>query len=141
MSAYSTNQTLFKDAALLVAALCEMGFEKSEIEVNQTAKHLYGYHGDKRSDTAEIIIRQQYVNNRLSGGSSNDIGFKLQANGTYGAIISAFDSHYATKEWQGKLSAAYARQAIQQKAVKQGLRFVGYGPRVNGKTQLQFVKA
>lgn len=48
---------------------------------------LEGYAGDKRADTAEIIIPRKYV-----GGSSNDIGFKLQEDGSWGAIISEFDT-------------------------------------------------
>lgn len=140
MSAYSTNKTIFKDASLLVAALIEMGFEASEIEVNTKPVNLYGYHGDMRNDRAEIIIRRQFVNARLSGGSSNDIGFARQSDGTYAGVISQFDSNYANSTWLGKLSAAYARKAIVQKAQTQGLRFVGT-VKTNGKTQLQFVKA
>lgn len=118
-----------------------MGFALEEIEVNTKPAHLYGYHGDMRNDTAEIIIRRQFVNSRLSGGSSNDIGFARQADGTYAGVISQYDSNFANTAWLGRLSAAYARKAIVQKAQTQGLRFVGAVKQPNGKTQMQFVKA
>lgn len=140
MSAYSTNKTIFKDPKLLVQALVEMGFSLEEIECHEKPVNLYGYRGDVREDTAEIVLRRKYINARLSGGASNDIGFKRQADGTYAGIISQFDSHYANKEWQGRLSAAYARKAIIQKAQSKGLRFSG-SVNIGGKTQLQFVKA
>lgn len=140
MSAYSTNRTIFKDKALLVAALVEMGFPIEEIEVSDKPMNLYGYHGDMREDCAEIVLRRKYVNARLSSGASNDIGFAKQSDGTYAGIISAYDSRFANSAWVGRLSSAYARKAIIQKATKQGLRFSG-SVNVNGKTQLQFVKA
>ncbi len=146
MSEYSTNKTIFKDASLLIAALIEMGFDASEIEHSDSAKQLFDYHGhatkytDVNGDKAEIIIRRNHVNARLSSGASNDIGFKRQPDGTYAGVISAYDSNFANSAWLGKLTAAYSRKAIVQRATKQGLRFVGTSQQ-NGKTQLQFVKA
>jgi hypothetical protein len=140
VSSYSTNKTIFKDAKILVAALIEMGFSQDEIECHSSPVHLYGYHGDMREDTAEIVLRRKFVNARLSSGASNDIGFKRQSDGTYAGIISQYDSNFANSQWVGKLSAAYARKAIIQKASKNGLRFVGTVNQ-NGKTQLSFVKA
>lgn len=143
MSAYSTNKTIFKEQELLLCALAEMGFDASKVEVNTEAKQLYDYHGnathytDKNGDKAEIIIRRQFI-----GGSSNDIGFKRSADGTYSAIISAFDrgSMGYNNQWLGKLSAAYARNGIVVKAAKQGLRFGGTVKK-DGKTQLIFTRA
>lgn len=140
MSAYSTNKTLFKDKDLLCAALTDMGFKAEDIEYHAVATNLYGYHGDKRKDVANIIIRRGAVNRVLSGGASNDIGFKVNGDGTIGAIISAYDSNYASSTWLGKLTGNYAQRAIVQKAAKQGLRFVGKSS-TNGKTKLNFVKA
>jgi hypothetical protein len=134
MSAYSTNETQFKNKELLLQALAEMGFDASTVEVNETAQHLYGYHGDKRADTAEIIIRRKHI-----GSASNDIGFKLQSNGTYGAVISDYDSNRFNSAWRGKLTAAYARAGIIQTAKRQGLRFAGTIQK-NGKTQLSFIR-
>lgn len=140
MSAYSTNSTPhFKDAELLIQSLCEMGFKREEIELHENATNLIGYRGDVRSDKANVIIRRQFVDARLSGGASNDIGFRRNENGTYDAIISRFDSNYANAEWLGKLSGNYAKNAIIQKATKQGLRFLGTTKK-NGKTELQFAR-
>lgn len=141
MSKYSTNRTLFKDKACLVESLIEMGFDATEIEVHTSPKNLYGYYGDMREDTAEVIIRRHAVNRLLSGGASNDVGFKLQVDGTYGGIISQYDSSASfNTEKMGLLSAAYARRMVIKKAQSQGLRFAGT-IKANGKTQLQFVKA
>src|ERR1700735_1513398 len=104
MSKYSTNVTQFKEAELLVSALIEMGFTREQIEVNQTAKQLYDYHGratkylDATGDKAEIIIRRQHV-----GSAANDIGFRRNENGRFEAIISAFDSgrNRYNSEWLG----------------------------------------
>jgi Protein of unknown function (DUF1257) len=140
VSSYSTNETKFKDPTLLMAALQEMGFPIEEIEYHTKAVNLYGYHGDMREDTAEIVLRSKYVNARLSTGASNDIGLKLQADGTYAGIISGYDSNFANTAWLGRLSAAYARKSVIQNAAKQGLRFAGT-VKQNGKTQLHFVQA
>jgi hypothetical protein len=146
MSEYSTNKTIFKDASLLVAALVEMGFPLEEIEQNADAKQLFDYHGkathytDAAGDKAEIVIRRQSVNRHLSSGASNDIGFKRQPDGTYAGIISAYDSNFANTAWMGRLTAAYTRKAIIQKATKQGLRVLG-SVKVNGKTQFLIAKA
>ncbi len=111
-----------------------MGFDSSKVEVNDKPQNLYGYHGDKRADTAEIIIRRKHI-----GSASNDIGFKLQPNGTYGAIISDYDSIRFNPAWRGKLTAAYARNGIIATARKQGLRYAGTVQK-DGKTQLAFIR-
>jgi hypothetical protein len=136
MSAYSTNETQFKDPKLLCAALAELGFDASMVESHDTAQNLIDYHGKPRPDRAEIIIRRRFIDS-----ASNDIGFKLGANGTYGAIISDYDRNHMEYNgaWLGKLSAAYARQGIIQKAQRQGLRVAGTVKK-DGKTQLIFVK-
>ncbi len=142
MSAYSTNQTEFRDCALLLKALEEMGFDASKVNVYDTAKPLIDFQGhqthyiDVNGDRAEIIIPRKHV-----GGMANDIGFRKTANGTYEAIISAYDSRRYSAAWLGKLSAAYARNGLIQKMQKQGFKYAGNGVKKDGKTQMQFVKA
>lgn len=63
-----------------------MGLKENQLNINKEAQQLQGYQGDLRSQTAEIIIPRAVV-----GGCSNDIGFKLQEDGSYGAIISDYD--------------------------------------------------
>jgi len=144
MSKYSTNPVpTFKDAALLIAALQEMGFEANEIEHHAIAQQLFDYHGqptkytDRNGDKANVILRRTAVNRHLSGGASNDIGFKQHGDGSFSALISQYDSAYANNQWIGKLTAAYTRQSVIQKAAKQGFKFVG-SRQENGKTKLQF---
>ena len=94
MSAYHSYETVFKDKDCLVEALKEMGFKPS---VHDEAKQLTGYQGDKRQQTAEIIIPKAQV-----GSASNDIGFKKEGD-VYKAIISAYDGGKYNKNWQNKL--------------------------------------
>jgi hypothetical protein len=69
-----------------VKALVRAGWKENQIEVHDEAQHLVGYQGDQRKDKANVIIRRKYV-----GGASNDLGFVLQEDGTYKAIVSEYD--------------------------------------------------
>lgn len=132
MSAYSEQTTEFKDADVLCEALASMGVKG--VQRHAVAQPLEGYQGDKRDETAEIIIPRKYV-----GGASNDIGFKRSPSGSYSAVISQFDSSRYNAQWLKKLKATYAEGAVMKQAAKGGLRFTGK-KKVNGKVQLQFVK-
>lgn len=103
MSHYAMIETEIRDEESLVAALkdLEPGWE---IERHTEPRNLYGYLGDMRPERAHVIIRRQYV-----GGSSNDIGFVRQADGTYGAIVSEFDSHRYDSKWLAKVSQYYGK--------------------------------
>ena len=140
MSAYSENKTSFKDVDTLIEALVACGYPKEAIEVHEKAVNLYGYHGDMRKDTAEIVIRRANVNKYMSGGASNDIGFKKSADGTYAAIISEYDSGKHNARWMAQVKTSYTENGIMKTANKQGLRFAGR-KLVNGKVQLQFLQA
>jgi len=147
MSKYSENTTQFKDCNTLVDALVEMGFERNEIEVHQTAQLLKDYHGKNTRylngvdyDTAEIIIRQGAVNRHITGGSSNDLGFRKNANGTYSAIISEYDSRYMDSQWLAKVRTNYAQCGLVKQMAKQGAKLVNNQTK-NGKRILQFVQA
>lgn len=147
MSKYSTNNVpMFKDTNLLVAALCDMGFTREEIQVNETPVQLFDFQGkatrytDTKGDKAHIVIRASAVNRVLSGGASNDLGFRRRnGDGSFNALISAYDSGYADQTWIGKLSAAYTRHGVIEKAAKQGFRFIGT-KQTAGKTHLQFAR-
>ena len=83
MSKYLTfPEILFKDRRLLLAALAEIGFADVE-EGDQLP--LYGYQGDRRPETAEIVVRRQLI-----GHASNDLGFALSPSG-YVPVISEYD--------------------------------------------------
>lgn len=123
MSAYVEVETVFKDLESLLEALkavdnrTGMKWTDKDIEVHETPQPLYGYKGDRRKDSAEVIIRRGRV-----GQSSNDIGFKKNADGTYGAIISEFDSGYYSAEWRQKVNVQYGVANVTKAAKKQGYR-------------------
>jgi len=84
MSAYASLETQYKDRECLVAALGDMGY--NDVEVHEDAQSLVGYHGDTRTQKANVIVRRKFV-----GQAANDIGWELQ-NGSYVQHISQYDS-------------------------------------------------
>ncbi|AFY57556.1 Protein of unknown function (DUF1257) [Rivularia sp. PCC 7116] len=113
MSHFTAIKTQIKDRDALVKALADVGFKN--IEVHETAESLYGYQGDVRAETAEVIIRRKYV-----GSYSNDIGFKLQEDGQYQAIISEFDRGRYNQQWLGKVMQRYGYYSLMASAQEQG---------------------
>jgi hypothetical protein len=102
MSHYTVLKTELRNKKNILKALSKLGYTEDKVEVHETAQNLYGYQGDKREQTAEIIIRRKYV-----GGAANDIGFKLQKDGTYQAEISEYDSYRHNKKWMQDLEMHY----------------------------------
>lgn len=90
----------------LLAALATFGWSGGKVEVHEEAQALYGYHGDKRAEKANVIIRR----NNTGIQSSNDIGFAKQADGTYKPIVSEYDG--------GALHFGLNRQPLQGGFVK-----------------------
>lgn len=136
MSSYNEIQTEYSDQQCLVDALKELGYQP---QVSEKAQHLEGYHGDQRSQTAEIIIPRRQV-----GGASNDVGFKRNADGKFTAIISDYDrgSNFGVKK-QAELKKLYAEKMAIKQGKANGLKFMGKKQTSdkNGKpvTRLQFV--
>jgi len=75
-------ELVFKDRRLLLAALADLGY--AEVEEGE-ALPLYGYQGDRRSETAELVVRRRYL-----GSASNDLGF-ARSSGGFVPIISEYD--------------------------------------------------
>ena len=94
-------------------ALADVGFK--HIEVHDTAQHLYGFQGDIRSQTAEIIIRRKYV-----GNASNDLGFQRQEDGTFEAMISEYDRRKYGQPWLKQVMQRYGYHALMATAPAQG---------------------
>lgn len=121
MSAYIEVVTLVRDEATLIDALCCMEnargrmFTRDQIEVHPKGAKLYGYQGDVRAETAQIIIRRENV-----GGASNDIGFERGADGTFCMHVSEYDRGHYNQKWQQKLVRTYSELYIGQKAEKHG---------------------
>lgn len=131
MSAYHTVKTLYKDPECLIAALGAQGY--TEVEHHEIAQNLYGYHGDKRADTANIIVRRCYV-----GTAANDIGYKKLADGTYEQVISDFDKGKHNAQWLNELKKHYTEKVCLKTAKKNGLTYLGRKV-VNGRVQLQWL--
>ena len=72
----------FRDRRLLLAALADLGY--TEVEEGE-ALPLYGYQGDRRPETAELVIRRRYL-----GSASNDVAFARTSTG-YVPILSEYD--------------------------------------------------
>ena len=106
MSYNREYRTRITDSDSLMEALKQMGFHP---EYHQAAVHLYGYHGDKRKETAEVVIPR-----KQAGAASNDIGFKQQADGAFLAIISDFDKAVYNNTWLNDVTG----RALEFKALK-----------------------
>ena len=107
MSKYLTfPDVTFKDRRLLLAALTDIGFPIVE---EGKALPLFGYQGDRRPETAEIVIRRQHV-----GRASNDVGFARTADG-YVPIVSDFDRRTLLGgEFLTRLRTAYSEQVVHE---------------------------
>lgn len=113
MSHFTGIKTQIKNVDALVKALADLNFKN--IEVHETARHLYGYQGDVRPEMAEVIIRRKYV-----GWYSNDIGFQRQENGQFQAIISEYDRHKYSHQWLGRLMQRYGYYTLMETAQQEG---------------------
>lgn len=107
---------MFTDGDALVTALCETGsWSLDQIEIHGVPQNLFGYKGDKRSEVANIIVRRKYIEEY-----ANDLGFVQKEDGTYEAIISAYDSSRFNSRWREKLKGEYAFEKIRKDMVKRG---------------------
>lgn len=101
MSAYITLLTPMIDQECLLAALVDMGFGATKVEMHDTPVALVGYRNDTRQQTANIVIRRQHV-----GNASNDIGFLATSTG-YQLIVSDYDQGSFGKQWLSQVHARY----------------------------------
>ena len=132
MSAYASLETIYKDRECLVAALGDMGY--NDVEVHEDAQNLVGYHGDTRTQKANVIVRRKYV-----GLAANDIGWELQ-NGSYVQHISQYDSGKHNTKWLDGLKKNYTERVVSKEAKRQGLRLHSRTV-VNGKTVIKYLQA
>jgi hypothetical protein len=113
MSHFTTLKTQLAEVKALRAALADLGFP--DVDVYETAQPLYGYQGDVRPQTAEIIVRRRHL-----GRLSNDLGFKRNAAGTFDAIISEYDQRKYSEEWLASLTQRYAYHVARARLEEQG---------------------
>jgi hypothetical protein len=82
MSHFSQIAVKFKDQSCLVEALQRFGFYP---QIHKQPVNLHGYQGDKREQTAQIIVPRNQISSL-----SNDLGFYW--NGTeYECLISEYE--------------------------------------------------
>jgi hypothetical protein len=99
---------IFKDRRLLRAALAELGYP--DVEEGE-ALPLYGYLGDRRPETAAIVVRRRHL-----GAASNDLGFARTDQG-YVPIVSEYDQHtLAGGKFLVRLRTAYSEQVVAEVA-------------------------
>lgn len=84
MSAYIVCKPDSLTEEQILQTLKLLGYDTVEVGKDL---HLYGYRGDKRQQTAEIVVRRQHI-----GGSSNDLGFKKTPDGKYQILVSQYDN-------------------------------------------------
>lgn len=100
------SDIVFKDRRLLLAALAELGY--TEVEEGE-ALELYGYRGDRRPETAQIVVRRRYV-----GSASNDLGFARTPQG-YVPIVSEYDQRVLHGgQFLVKLRTAYHERVVDE---------------------------
>jgi Protein of unknown function (DUF1257) len=139
MSQYGSFQTQYRDKECLIQALNDQGY--STVEVHEQAQQLFDYTGrathylDASGDKAEVIVRRQYV-----GGAANDLGFKKQADGTYSAIISRYDTGKHDTKWLNQLKGKYTERVTSKEAKRIGAKFHSRTV-VNGKTVIRYLQA
>ena len=134
MSAYEHQSSMLRDEECLIKALTENGFTRDQIEVHETPQNLIDYHGQNRGQKATVIIRRKHV-----GPVANDIGFAMQADGTYDVYISDYDRHKHGPAWVTELTKSYDEHIL----IKQGtiMGYVYLGSKVDeftGLKQVQF---
>jgi hypothetical protein len=97
---------VLKDRRLLLAALADLGY--SEVEEGE-ALPLYGYQGDRRPETAELVVRR-----RRLGSASNDVGFARSPAG-YVPIVSEYDQRTLHGgRFLVELRTAYSERVIEE---------------------------
>ena len=115
MSQFCEVETEYNDPECIIEALKELGYEP---EVHDVAVPLHGYKGDKRKQTAEIVIPRKQM-----GSASNDLGFQRQADGKYKLIISEYDIRQKRFD-EKKMKQEYAAKKIYKTARTRGFRVV-----------------
>jgi hypothetical protein len=131
MSKYNRQKSTYNDRDCLVAALNEMGY--ADVEIHEEAVNLIGYHADVRPERANVIVRRRYI-----GTAANDLGFVREADGTYSAIVSDYDSHKHGAAWMTGLKKAYTEKRLIKHAAKNGLKYLGKEVK-GGKVQIKWL--
>jgi len=131
MSHYSGAEAVIKHPMCLIAALKEDGFDT--VEYHEVPVPLVGYHGDKRAEVANVIIRRKHI-----GTASNDIGF-LFKDGKCTAIVSDYDRHKYGAAWLKGIVQGSAVQAAIMVARASGETVTGCLKMPNGSVKIRIL--
>lgn len=102
----SFQDYVLKDRRLLLAALADLGY--AQVDEGE-ALALYGYEGDQRPETAEIVVRRRYL-----GAASNDLGFSRTAEG-YVPVVSEYDQRVLHGgQFLVKLRTTYSERVVEE---------------------------
>lgn len=118
MSHYTVIRTKFTDVQCLRQALADLGY--GQIEEGKGLP-LYGYQGDRRPQTAEIVVRRCFV-----GAASNDLGFAW-AGDHFDAIISEYDVRQLGPQFVPRLTQRYAYRKMMAAVERRGLTVIEEG--------------
>ena len=100
------DEFVLKDRRLLLAALADLGY--AEVEEGE-ALPLYGYQGDQRPETGEIVVRRRHL-----GSASNDLGFTRTPDG-FVPIVSEYDQRALHGgQFLVRLRTAYSERVVEQ---------------------------
>ena len=142
MSEYLTVAVQYKDEELLRQAIenvtAEMGI-RAEIHPQDQERHLFGYLGDRRPETAQFLVRRNYLD-RLS----NDLGWSPQPDGTYRLIVSEYDQtvlrcQRITGAVDVEYQRLYVERQVQTNPRLRGSRVVANRDARTGVVQLQIL--
>jgi hypothetical protein len=105
MSAYVTLMSPMIDEECLLAALTDLGFDRTKVEVHATPVPLVGYAGDARGQTANVVIRRRHLSE-----ASNDMGFLSTPTG-YRVLVSDYDRPRFGQDWLVGLTDRYQQHS------------------------------
>lgn len=134
------NELQITDQRLLVDTLVQdMAFQNGvqgsvPVESFTEPEHLFGYLGDRRPETAEVIVRRDTV-----GDAANDLGFKRLPSGNFRPIISEYDSDYYNASWLDTLSQKYGERKYAQEMYNNGFSLASKKTLDDGSTEMSFV--
>ena len=145
MSRYKMIATEFRNLESLKQALTllEIPFD---LATNPTEPNLpmFGYHNDRRPESASIAIRKTWVNKHWSNtasfqGNSNDIGFAWDGQ-QYAAIVSDYDEgRPGVIQAMDKLRQQYSLIELRRQAYQRGYT-VQERPLPDGSVQLRMIR-
>jgi hypothetical protein len=131
VSKYRKMQTKFTSRALMREALKAAGMDFEECQPG-TEKHLVGYQGKVRDETATFIVRREHISR-----SSNDLGWHWNpTTRCFEEIVSEYDSRETnTTRIRKTVKREYAVAATMSQARAKGYRVVRQN-QANGTVQL-----